>query len=326
MGGRYTGWMAARPIASGTISFGLVAIPVKLFSASQASEKISFNMLHAKCHSRLKQKYICPKDEETVERADMVKGYEFSKGQYVVFTDDELKALEEKRTESIEVAEFIPESAIDPLYYDKAYYLGPDKGGDRPYALLCTALRETGRVALCRYAARGKQYLVLIRPTAEGLVMQQLLYANEVRAFSEVAVPEATLKPEELSLAKLLIAQASSDEFHPERYEDETRKRVLAVIQQKIDGREIQSSADEEPTAQIIDLMEALKASLAKKEATPATPAAPSRSSRRDDDTESANSGEAAAGAESRKASKESQGASSSESPKPAKSRKSAKS
>jgi DNA end-binding protein Ku len=279
--------MPARAIASGTISFGLVAIPIKLYSASQASERLSFNLLHGKCHSRLRQQYICPKDNEIVDRDQMVKGYEFTKGQYVVFTEEELKALEEKRSESIEITEFIPASTVDPVFFDKTYYLGPDKGGDRPYALLSQALRESGRVALARYAARGKQYLVLIRAIDGGLVLQQLYYSNEVRAFSEVPIGEAAPKAEELKLARLLIDHAAADEFHPERYEDATRKRILEQIQQKVDGQEISLTSEEEPSAQIIDLMEALKASLARKAETGslATPPAPARSSgRRSDD------------------------------------------
>ena len=169
----------ARAIAGATISFGLVSIPVKLYSATEASAAISFNMLHAKCGTRVKQQYYCPKDNEIVSRNDMVKGYEVAKDQYVTFTPEELKALEESATQLIDIAQFIPAKAIDPVYFDKAYYLGPEKGGEKAYQLLAAAMREAGRVALARYAARGKQYLVMVRPTVEepgGLVMQQLLY------------------------------------------------------------------------------------------------------------------------------------------------------
>src|SRR5918992_2707720 len=177
--------MAARSIASLTVSFGLVSIPVKLYSATEASRAISFNLLHKACGSRLKQQYFCVKEEVPVGREDMVKGYEFSKDQYVVFTPEELKALEEAGTQSAEITEFVPLDSIDPVFFDKAYYLGPDKGGAKPYALLARALRESRRCAVGRWAARGKQYIVMIRPVEDGLVMQQLLYGDEVRSIKE---------------------------------------------------------------------------------------------------------------------------------------------
>ncbi len=184
----------ARAIAGGTISFGLVSIPVKLYSATQASAGVSFNLLHAKCKSRLKQQYVCTHDNEIVGRDQMTKGYEFAKDQYVTFTTEELKSLEEKATQTIDIAEFVPLDRIDPVYFDKAYYLGPEKGGEKAYRLLCEAMRETGRAGLARYAARGKQYLVLLRPSIDGgMVMQQLLYADEVRPFSDV--PDARREP-----------------------------------------------------------------------------------------------------------------------------------
>ena len=155
--------MAARPIGSLTIAFGLVSIPVKMFSATEASKAISFNMLHKDCGSRLKQQYLCLKEEIPVAREDIVKGYEFAKDQYVMFTPEELKALEEAGTQTADIAEFVPIEAIDPVYFDKAYYLSPDKGGAKPYALLARALRESNRCAVGRYAARGKQYIVMRR-------------------------------------------------------------------------------------------------------------------------------------------------------------------
>ncbi|MFO7699817.1 MAG: Ku protein, partial [Acidimicrobiia bacterium] len=146
----------ARPIATGTISFGLVAIPVKLFSTNEPDSRISFNSLHEACGTRVRQQFYCPKDEVVVSRDEMVKGYEFAKDQYVVFTPEELKAMELASTQSIDIKEFVPLAEVDPLYYEKAYYLGPDKGGAKPYALLSEAMKSTGRAALARYAARGK--------------------------------------------------------------------------------------------------------------------------------------------------------------------------
>ncbi|MEP6995081.1 MAG: Ku protein [Acidobacteriota bacterium] len=257
--------MSARPIASGTISFGLVSIPVKLYAASNASAAISFNLLHGKDASRLKQQYICTKDGEIVPRDEMVKGYEFSKDHYVTFTNEELKALEEQSTQSIEVVEFVPIAKVDPVYFDRAYYVGPDKGGAKAYALLSKVMQETGRVALARYAARGKQYLVMLRPVDGGVVMQQLLYADEVRPISEVPIETADVSPKELDLAKLLVEQRATNAFAPETYEDDVKKRVLGLIQKKVEGQDISILPPQAGGGQIIDLMEALKASLAKK-------------------------------------------------------------
>ena len=263
--------MAARPISSATLSFGLVSVPVKLYSTSESSASVSFNWLHKKCGSRLKQQYVCPQDGEKVERDEMIKGYEFSKGQYVMFTPDELKALEQKATESIDIAEFVPADKVGRVFMDKMYYLGPDKGGERAYRLLSAALQETQLSALARYAARGKQYLVLVRPNDGGLVMEQLHYADEVRSFAEVPLGEGEVKAEELQLAVQLVKQSASDTFKPEAYEDDVRKRTLEQIQRKVEGHEITAAPTEEPQAQIIDLMEALKASLTKgKEEPPA--------------------------------------------------------
>lgn len=256
--------MSARPIAVATVSFGLVSVPIKLYSAAEPKSKVSFNWVHKDCGSRLKQQYVCKKDGEVVEREDMVKGYEFAKDQYVLFTPDELKALEEKATETIDIAEFVPAGQVERLYLNKTYYLGPDKGGERAYRLLSQAMRETGLSALARYAARGKQYLVLVRPMGDGLVMEQLHYADELRSFSEVPLGESTVKDEELQLAVQLVKQAASDEFKPETYQDDVRNRMMEQIQRKIEGEEITAAPAEEPQTRIIDLMEALKASIAK--------------------------------------------------------------
>ncbi|HYN20971.1 MAG TPA: Ku protein [Thermoanaerobaculia bacterium] len=255
--------MTARSFASGTISFGLVTIPVKLYSTGESSSGIQLNLLHGKCGTRLKQQYVCPTDNEIVGRDEMVKGYEYAKGQYVLFSDEELKALMPEPTNAIEIAEFVPADQVDPIYFEKATYLGPDKGGDRPYRLLSEAMRKTGRAALARYAARGKDYLVLLRPFEEGLIMQQLRYADEIRSFTEIPAAPAEIKEPELRLAMQLIDQIAADEFHPESYEDNVRKRTRDLIDRKVQGQEIQAAPQEAPRAQIIDLMEALKASLA---------------------------------------------------------------
>ncbi len=258
----YNEGMAPRSIATGTISFGLVSIPVNLYPATQPSSAISFNLLHAKDGSRLKQQYVCAKDGEKVEREDMVKGYEFAKDRYVTFTGEELKALEEIASQTIDIAEFVPEAEVDPVYYDRAYLLGPGKGGAKAYRLLAIALERAGKAALGRYAARGKQYLVLLRPRDGRLVMQQLYHADEVRGLDEVPIDEAKVDDGEVQLALRLIEQTASEEFHPERYPDAVKQRVQEAIERKVAGQEIQVAAPE-PQAQVIDLMEALKASLA---------------------------------------------------------------
>src|SRR5512145_3167527 len=265
--------MAARSIASLTVSFGLVSIPVKLYSATEASRTISFNLLHKGCGSRLKQQYLCVKEEVPVAREDMVKGYEFAKDQYVMFTPEELKAMEEAGTHSAEISEFVPIASIDPVYFDKAYYIAPDKGGAKPYALFTRALRESRRCAIGRWAARGKQYIVMIRPVEDGLVMQQLLYADEVRSIKEIDIPKAEVKDTELKLAQQLIEQQATDKFDPSAYTDEVRTRVEAAIEKKVQGQEITMAEAPEAGGQVIDLMEALRASLEKKPAKRAQPA-----------------------------------------------------
>ena len=257
--------MAPRSIASLTVSFGLVAIPVKLYSATEASKAVSFNMLHKTCGSRLKQQYICIKEEVVVPREEIVKGYEFAKDQYVIFTPEELKAMEETGTHMAEITEFVPIEAVDPVYFDKAYYLAPDKGGAKPFALLASALRESRRCALGRWAARGKQYIVMIRPVEDGLVMQQLLYAGEVRSIKDIEIPKTEVKAAELKLAKMLIEQQASETFDPAQYTDEVSARVEAAVQKKVEGQEITLTEAPQGGAQVIDLMEALRASLEKK-------------------------------------------------------------
>jgi DNA end-binding protein Ku len=259
--------MAARSIGSLTISFGLVAIPVKLYSATQSANSISFNLLHKGCGSRLKQQYICAKDGSIVERDDMVKGYEFAKDQYVTFAPEEIKALEEAGTHAVEISEFVPVESIDPVYFDKTYYLAPDKGAGRPYGLLTEALKQAQRAAVGRWAARGKAYIVLLRPVGDVLTMQQLHFAADVRSATEIEIPKPDVKPAELKLAQQLIEQQTAEKFDPAAYTDELRVRIEAAIQKKVEGAEI-SVSELAPAGEskVIDLMEALRASLEKTE------------------------------------------------------------
>jgi DNA end-binding protein Ku len=258
--------MAAHAIGSATISFGLVSVPIKMFSAGESSAAISFNWLHKKDGARLKQQYICSKDGEKVENDDRVKGFELSKGQYVVFTVDELKKLQmdDKSSNSMNITEFVDASTVDRMYMDRAYFLGPDKGGERAFGLLGEALKKTGKVAIGQWAARGKQYLIMVRPLGPGLVMEQLRYADEVRSIKDVPIEKIELKKSEVDLAVQLIQQQAGSEFQPEKYEDEVKKRILEQIDRKVQGKEITEEPTEAPKTQIIDLMEALKASLAK--------------------------------------------------------------
>ena len=257
--------MPPHSIGSGTISFGLVSIPVKMYTAA-AGRGVSFNMLHAKCGSRIRQQQFCPVDNEVVERSQLVKGYEFAKDQYVRFTDEELKSLEGEASKIIDIAEFVPLASVDPIYFDKTYYLGPDKGGEKAYRLLADAMAESGRVALAKFVMRGKESLVLVRPAQNGLMLHTMYFADEVRDFGEVDKGQgAKIREGELGLALRLIGELSHDEFKPEQYEDDYRQRVLELVNSKVEGKEVTATGPEVQRAQVIDLMDALKQSLARR-------------------------------------------------------------
>jgi DNA end-binding protein Ku len=224
---------------------------------------VSFNMLHAKCGNRIKQQLICPVDNEVVDRTQIVKGYEFAKDQYVRFTDEELKQLEEENSRMLEIQEFVPLEEVDPLYFEKAYYLGPDKGGDKAYRLLADAMKKSGKVALAKYVMRGKGTLVLIRPADGGLMLHTMFFQDEVRDFGEIDKGEnAKISATELTLAERLIADLAAKEFEPEKYHDEYRGKVLERVEAKVEGKEITAAAPHEQRTQVIDLMDALKQSL----------------------------------------------------------------
>jgi DNA end-binding protein Ku len=254
--------MPARAITSGVISFGLVSIPVKLYTAA-SSEQARFNMLDSRNGVRVKQQYISPADGKVMDKADIIKGYEYARDQYVTFTDEELKALEADRSNHIEIVEFVPLSTFDLVQIEKSYYLGADKGGDKAYRLLSQAMEHKGKVAVGRWAARGKEQLVLIRPYKGGIILHQLYYANEVRSFAEVDdTAKFEFNEKEFDLAERLIDQLSSDEFKVEAYKDDYADRVRAAVEQKVAGKQVVLSP-EAPRAEIIDLFEALKKSLA---------------------------------------------------------------
>jgi DNA end-binding protein Ku len=251
-----------RPLAAATITFGLVTVPVRLYPTAAVSGGLSFHLLHAKDNSRLKQQYVCAKEGTVVPRSEMVKGYEIAKGRYVVMTDEELRALDAQASRGIEIAEFVPEDSLPIVYVERSYYVGPDKGGEKAYGLLTAAMEEEQLLAIARYAARGKDYLVALRAREGRLVMHQLFHQDEVR--EPVAPPaRAQASPAELQLAKQLIESIAARRFDPSRYEDEVRKRIRQLIAKKAKGQEIEAPEAEPRKAEVIDLMAALKASLA---------------------------------------------------------------
>jgi DNA end-binding protein Ku len=256
--------MPARAIGSATVSFGLVSIPVRLYVATH-SEQPSFNLIHGVCKSRIKQQIWCPRCERTVERSELVKGREVAKDQYVLFTDEELKALEAAASQSLDIQEFVPLADVDPVYFQDTHYLGPDSGGEKAYQLLAEAMRDTGMVALAQHVSRGKERLVLIRPFGDGLSLHTLYYADEVRDFDEIERgPKATVKPAETTLARKLIEQLAADRFAPQQYHDHWRERLQEAVDRKVTGEEVAIPEEAPARAKVIDLMEALKQSLAR--------------------------------------------------------------
>lgn len=253
--------VSARAISSGTLSFGLVSIPFKVYTAASA-EGVSFHQLHEKCGNRIKYQVYCPTDDEVVPRSDLVKGYEYAKGQYVVFEPEELKALEAEKTHNLEIIEFVPLDSVDLVHVEKSYYLGPDKGGYKAYRLLSQAMEHTSRVALGNYVSRGKSHLVMIRPYQDGLIMHQLFYENEVRSFEDIDLgDEVSFKPTEKKMAEQLIEQLSEKRFDASKFRDEFSERVMEAVEEKVAGREI-TTTPEAPEAKVIDLFDALKASV----------------------------------------------------------------
>jgi DNA end-binding protein Ku len=259
--------MPPRPLASATISFGLVSIPIRLYPAA-VSRHVSFHLLHAKCGHRIKYQAWCPHCEEVVERDQLVKGFEIERGRHVKMTAEELEALEAEASREIDIAEFVPLESVDPVYLDEAYYVGPDKGGAKPYHLLADALRQVKRVGIARFVLRGKESLVLIRPGGPGLVLHTLYHHDEIRTAREIDVgPAVKPKESERKLAVRLVEELSEDQFRPEKYKDEYRARVLDVVRRKAKGKVVALAAPRAPKGKVIDLMEALQQSLAKKKA-----------------------------------------------------------
>ena len=265
--------MASRPIGNGNISFGLVSIPVKLFSATR-SRSVSFHLLHAKDQSRIQQKIYCPVDNAVIDRGELVRGYEFEKGRYVTFTDEELRNLEAHNDHSIEITEFLPLEKVDPLYFEESYYVAPEPNASKAYRLLAEAMAQSGRVAVGRFTMRGKEHIVLIRPFDNGLMLHTMYYADEVRPADEVdRAPQEPVKDSELALAKKLIDALTQKKFDPSKYHDTYRERVMAAAEKKVAGQQVAETAPQPRRGQVIDLMAALKASLEKRGDKAAAPA-----------------------------------------------------
>ena len=257
--------MPARPISAGTISFGLVSIPVRLFTAT-SPKSVSFNLLHKKDNSRIQQKIYCPVDDKIIDRDELVRGFEIEKGRYVTFSDDELKSLEAQGDHAIDISEFIPLSEVDPIYFENGYYLGCEAGSAKAYRLLSEAMAQASRVALATFTMRGKEHLVLIRPHAKGLMLHTMYYADEIRSAEDVDRGLNTeAKPAELDLAKRLIDDLTQTKFDPGKYHDNYRERVIEAAQRKLEGQEVTEAPTEERKGKVIDLMAALKASLEKR-------------------------------------------------------------
>jgi DNA end-binding protein Ku len=257
--------MAPRSIASASITFGLVSIPVRLFPAT-TSKSASFNLLHAKDNSRIQQKIYCPVDDAIVDRSELVRGYEVEKGRYVTFTDEELAKLEARGDHTIEISEFIPISEVDAVYFESSYLLGCEPTSARAYHLLAKAMEEAGQVGLARYTMRGKEHVVLIRNYQNGLMLHTMHYGDEVRSFSDIDRGEdAPTKEAEVKLAKKLIEDLTEKKFDPTKYKDGYRERVIEAAMQKMNGQEITEAPPEIQRGKVIDLMGALKESLKKR-------------------------------------------------------------
>ena len=270
----------ARPMASVTVSFGLVAIPVNVYSSVVTAERMSFNFLRAKDGSRVRQQYIAVNDGEVVPRSEITKGYEFSKGQFVIFSAKELKELEDKTSRTIDITEFVPLESVDPIYFAGTYLLAPEKGGAKPYALLARSLSESELCAVGRWVSHGKEHIVVLRPLDGGLAMHQLHFHAEIRSMKDLGIETAKVSDAELKLARQLIDQLAAKKFDPTEYADEFKGRLAAAVRRKIEGKEI-SVAAEAGTAQgegnVIDLMQALKKSLGGKPEGGATRRSPKR-------------------------------------------------
>lgn len=254
--------MALRPLRNATITFGLVNIPVRFYTATK-SEDVSFNLLHKDCGSRVNRKWWCPQHEDFLGYEDMIRGYPIAKNRYVTFSEEEIEALESDDNRSLEITEFVDLSQIDPIFFEKSYYLGPSPGGGKTYRLLAEAMRKQRKVAVARWVSGGREHLVLLRPYENGLVLHTMYYADEVRDFNAIDLESGEVRDKELSLAEMLIDELTEKKFDPLAYKDTYRERLLDRIEAKSAGETIVSESPEaEKAAEVVDIMEALRRSL----------------------------------------------------------------
>jgi DNA end-binding protein Ku len=254
--------MALRPLRNATITFGLVSIPVRLFTATK-SEDVHFNLLHESCGTRVNRKWWCPYHEKIVSSDELIRGYAVSKNKYVTFTDEEIEALETDDNRALDITEFVELGQIDPVFYEKAYFLGPAPGGGKTYHLLATAMKDQNKVGVARWVSANREHLVVLRPYEDGLILHTMYYADEVRDFSAIDLERAPVKEKEVKLAEMLINELTEKEFNPLQYKDEYRKRLMDRIRAKAQGKTIVAEEKEEEKAgEVIDIMEALRRSL----------------------------------------------------------------
>lgn len=258
--------MATRPLRSATITFGLVSIPVRFYTATQ-QEDISFNLLHEPCGTKVNRKWWCPYHEEIIESSELIRGYQISKGKFVTFTDEEIDALETDDNRALDITEFVDLDQIDPVYFEKAYFLGPAAGGSKTYRLLAQAMKKQNKVALASWVSARKEHLVVLRPFNDGLILHTMYYADEVRDFGEIETESSQIRDKEVQLAEMLINELSEKNFDPLRYKDDYRERLVDRIEAKSRGENIISAPDEEEPegGEVIDIMEALRRSLKEK-------------------------------------------------------------
>jgi DNA end-binding protein Ku len=263
----------ATSVWKGHLTFGLISIPVHM-SAAARGERISFNQLHKVCHSRLKQPLFCPVCNRNVERSEIVKGYEYEKDQYVLFSEEELDKIEPPSARVMEILEFVKLDEMDPLYFDSSYYIAPEEGGVKAYQLLMKAMQESGYGAIAKLTMHQREHIVIIRPGSKGMTLHTMFYSSEIRKADAIPTDKVEIKEQEKKLAEQLI-QSLAAPFQPEKYRDEYQENVKGMISAKLKGQEV-AEAPQPHMAPVIDLMEALKKSLAEKQAPSAAPAAAS--------------------------------------------------
>lgn len=251
----------ASTVWKGHLTFGLLSLPVKLYSAAR-SETVSFNQLHKSDHSRVKQVLYCQVEDKPIQRSDIVKGYEYEKDKYVVVEDEEIKKVAPRTAKTMEVLEFVKSTEVDPIFFDASYYLAPDEAGEKPYSLLFEALKQSGCVGVAKIAMHNREHIVILRPGARGILLHTMYFEDEIRQVEEFRTDTTKVQDKELALAKMLIESLLAP-FEPGKYKDNYRENLMAMIKAKVEGKEIVETAAPAHKAPVIDILEALKMSLA---------------------------------------------------------------